>query len=339
MKNRVHTTYREMSPNHRAQPKSAATKRRIRRSLIVTGVLSAASLAVPSALAAPATAQTTRHATTTSCVSGVKGIPPRGSAYVGAAASGTQSMDSLQAQLSTPLREHRAYFEANQIKSAVSVTKADLAAGRIPWISFKVPYSWADMANGMGDAWAADISRQLAAVGGPIWIAFYHEPEGNGPIQDWVRMQKRLGPIVHANSNNIAYTVIYSAWNITYGGYPLSSVFPTGAGVNILGVDIYNQYNVRGTKMMDPMRFIPVFQSWADGHGIRWAIAETGYTAEQSNIDGYWLDTMYNDAVANGAAVVSYFDSSLNSVADWTLDTSLKIDSYQRILSTSAALC
>ena len=317
----------------------SATKRRVRRSLIVIGVLSAASLAVPSALAAPGAAHSTPSTATTSCVNGVKGIPPQGSAYVGAAASGNQSMDGLQAQLSTPLREHRAYFEQNQIKNAVSVTKADLAAGRIPWISFKVPYSWADMAGGMGDAWATDITRQLAVVGGPIWIAFYHEPENNGPIQDWVRMQKRLAPIVHANSNNIAYTVIYSAWNITYGGYPLSSVFPTGVGVNILGVDIYNQYNVRGTKMMDPMRFIPVFQSWADSHGIRWAIAETGYTAEQSNIDAYWLDTLYNDAVANGAAAVSYFDSSLNSVADWTLDTALKIDSYQRILSTSTRLC
>ena len=34
------------------------------------------------------------------------------------------------------------------------LAEADLAAGRLPWISFKLPYSWPDMAAGKGDAWA-----------------------------------------------------------------------------------------------------------------------------------------------------------------------------------------
>jgi hypothetical protein len=238
-----------------------------------------------------------------------------------------------------PLREHRAYFTAGQVAGAVRVAKDDLANGRLPWISFKAPYSWADMAKGKGDAWAADLSRQLATVGGPVWIAFHHEPEGDGPIQDWVHMQERLAPIVHANSNNIAYTVIYSSWNITYGSYPLSKVFPTGGGVDILGVDIYNDYGARSDRMMDPMRFIPTFQQWADSHGIRWAIAEVGYAQAAAVASPQWLDTMYNDAVVNGAAAVSYFDSSQNSVADWTLDTALKLASFKRILSTSTKMC
>jgi hypothetical protein len=334
--------HRIASPAHRVRHPSTATKRRTRQSLTVIGVLAAASLAIPTALAVSGPSSQASTATTaagtTACVSTANGIPPRGSAYVGAAAGGTESFLGLQSRLGLPLREHRTYFTAGQVAGAVRVVQDDLANHRLPWISFKAPYSWADMANGKGDAWAADLSRRLATVGGPVWIAFHHEPEGDGPIQDWVRMQRRLAPIVHANSNNIAYTVIYSSWNITYGQYPLSSVFPTG-GVDILGVDIYNNYGVRSSRMADPMKFIPFFQSWADNHGIRWAIAESGYTQAAANVDATWLDQMYNDAVANGAAAFSYFDSSKNSVANWTLDTATRLNAFKRVVATSTKIC
>jgi hypothetical protein len=284
---------------------------------------------------------TTTTTTAAGCVNTVNGIPPRGSgAYTGAAAGGTQTYTGLETATGMTLREHRTYFTADQVAGAVRVATTDVAAGRLPWMSFKLPYSWADMANGRGDAWAIDLTKRLATVGGPVWIAFHHEPEyGGQPIQDWVRMQQHLAPIVHANSNNIAYTVIYVSWNISFGNYPLSSSFPSGGGVDILGVDIYNDYGARSDKMMDPMRFIPTFQQWADSHGIRWAIAEVGYTQAAAVVDPQWLDTMYNDAVANGAAALSYFDSSQNSVADWTLDTTLKLDSFKRILATSRKMC
>jgi hypothetical protein len=334
---------RTSSAHRRIRPLSDAVRRRARRSLTVIGVVVAASIAVPTALAVSAPARTTSAVSTTSattgCVSTANGIPPRGSAYVGVAAGGTESVPALQARVSNPLREHRTYFTASQVPAAVRVAKDDLANHRLPWLSFKAPYSWADMANGRGDAWAADLSRQLGTVGGPVWIAFHHEPEYATPLQAWVQMQQRLAPIVHANSTNIAYTVIYSAWSITYGQFPLSSVFPTGGGIDILGVDIYNQYSVRSTKMMDPMKFIPFFQSWADNHGIRWAIAETGYTQSAAAVDATWLDQLYNDAVANGAAAFSYFDSSRATDADWTLDDAVRLAAFQRVLSSSAAIC
>jgi hypothetical protein len=329
-------------PNPRARSPLAVGRRHSRRSRTVLTVLAAAVVAVPTALAVavpPAGASTANQATA-ACVSTANGIPPKGSAYVGAAAGGTESYAALESTTTMTLREHRTYFTAGQVDGAVRVAKADLAAGRLPWISFKLPYSWADMANGKGDAWAIDLTKKLATVGGPVWIAFHHEPieSPNGSIQDWVRMQQRLAPIVHANSSNIAYTVIFSAWNVTYGSYRLSQVWP-GAGVDILGIDIYNNYSVRSTKMMDPMHFIPIFQQWADSHGVRWAIAESAYTQAAANVDPTWLDTMYNDSVASGVAAFSYFDSSKNSVADWTLDTAAKMDAFTRILSLSTRLC
>jgi hypothetical protein len=335
------TARRKLSPAHRALPPRAATKRRTRRSLTVMSVVAAA-VALPTALAVagPSPSTSSAGSAATGCVNTANGIPPKGSAYVGAAAGGSQTFPGLESKTGVPLREHRAYFSAGQVDGAVRVAKADLAAGRLPWISFHAPYSWAEMANGKGDAWAADLSRKLATVGGPVWIAFHHEPieSPNGAIQDWVRMQQRLAPIVHANSNNIAFSVIFSSWNVTYGSYRLSQVWP-GAGVDILGIDIYNNYGVRSSRMMDPMKFIPIFQQWADGHGTRWAIAESAYTQAAANVDPTWLDTMYNDSVAGGAAAYTYFDSTKNSVADWTLDTAAKIAAFKRILATSARIC
>jgi hypothetical protein len=319
----------------------AAGSRHSRRSRTLFTVL-AAVITVPTALAfaGPAASATTASTAATACVSTLNGIPPRGSALVGAAAGGTESYTALESKAGLTLREHRTYFTAGQVDGAVRVVKADLAAGRLPWISFKLPYSWADMANGKGDAWALDLTRKLATVGGPVWIAFHHEPieDLNGSIQDWVRMQQHLAPIVHANSNNIAYTVIFSAWNVTYGKYRLSQVWP-GTGVDILGIDIYNNYSVRSTKMMDPMHFIPIFQQWADSHGIRWAIAESAYNQAAADVDANWLDTMYSDSVAGGVAAYSYFDSSKNSVANWTLDSAAKMNAFTRILSLSTKLC
>jgi hypothetical protein len=331
-------------PDPHRHPPLAATRRHVLRSRTVLTALAAAVVVVPTALAVSGTsaAATTRTTSTsnagTSCVNNVKGIPPKGTAYVGAAVGGTQSYDGLESKTGMRLRVHRTYFSARQVNAALRVVKADLAAGRLPWVSFKMPYSWAAMASGKGDAWARDLTNRLAVVGGPVWLAFHHEPEGDGPIQDWVRMQRHLIPIVHAHSSNIAYTAIFTSWNITYGSYPLTKVWP-GTGVDILGVDIYNNYKVRSSRMLDPMHFIPIFKQWADSHNVRWAISESGYTQGAANVDPRWLDTMYNDSVANGAAAFTYFDSSANSVADWTLDTPSKMAAFTRILSQSTKIC
>ena len=104
---------------------------------------------------------------------------------------------------------------------AVSVSKADLAKKRIPWISFKLPYSWSEMAAGKGDAWTKDLAVKLGKLDGPVWLAFHHEPEGDGDITQWTAMQARLAPIVRANASNVAYTIVVTGWNQLYGSPPV----------------------------------------------------------------------------------------------------------------------
>jgi hypothetical protein len=255
--------------------------------------------------------------------------------------SGTADRASLEKSVGT-LPIYRDYFEPNQVDYAITKVKADLAAGRLPWISFKVPYSWADMAAGKGDAWAEDLADKLAKVGGPVWLAFHHEPEGDGPMQDWKRMQQHLAPIIHARTNNVAFTVITIAWNDLFGPkeYALDSIWPGDQYVDILGMDVYNEMGAKsGHAMLDPMKYWSVIGPWARKHNVGWAIAETGITESASSADRTWLQGAYKGLVSEGGLAFTYFDSSYNSIADWTLDTSGKLADFRKIVAQSPRIC
>ncbi len=78
----------------------------------------------------------------------------------------------------------------------------------LPWISFKLPYNWPEMAAGKGDTWVRDLSTKLSKLDGPVWLAFHHEPEGDGDITQWTAMQAHLAPIVRSTAPNVAYSIV-----------------------------------------------------------------------------------------------------------------------------------
>ena len=161
---------------------------------------------------------------------------PRRGAYLGQAYGSNTDPTSLEADLGRRLGLRRTYFRADQVDSAVRIATTDLAAGRLPWVSFKLPHSWSDMTAGAGDAWVKSLSPRFGRLDGPVWLAFHHEPEGDGPIADWRRMQERLAPLVRAEEN-LAFTVIVTGWNQLYGDptYSLDAIWPRGVTVMLLG--------------------------------------------------------------------------------------------------------
>ena len=40
-----------------------------------------------------------------------------------------------------------------------------------------------------------DIATKLSKLNGPVWIAFHHEPENDGDITLWTKMQARLAQV------------------------------------------------------------------------------------------------------------------------------------------------
>ena len=97
--------------------------------------------------------------------------------------------------------------------SAVKTATADATNHRVGWLSFSVPYSWKDMAAGKGDAWAKDLATRMKAVGGPVWVAIAHEPEGEGDMQQWKAMQARIAPIMRAAAPNLGYSIILMGYH------------------------------------------------------------------------------------------------------------------------------
>jgi hypothetical protein len=310
-------------------------------------ILSVAALAVPvtfagtgataatiTSTASTATAGSTVAATAAAaCVSNPMGIPSSG-AYAGSTSTAHGSP-----------RIHRLYYGSGSTASAVRTAKSDHAAGRIPWMSFKAPHSWSAMAGGAGDAWAKNLTVALSRSGGPVWLAVDHEPEGDGDVAVWVRMQKRLAPIVHRYSNNIAYTQISSAWTNFEGPakYSMDRLW-AGSGIDIVGSDAYNSYGqvkngVTNHVWSEMTRYYKRLGPWAALHHVRWAMAESGYTNSAATRDPAWLNRAFTDLVRYHGIAFSYFDSTLHSVGSWSLATTVKRQHFAQILAKSARIC
>ncbi|MEZ5192515.1 MAG: carbohydrate binding domain-containing protein [Nocardioides sp.] len=280
-----------------------------------------------------------------SCVADSMGIPPAGLTYLGAAVNGTSDLGTREGELGHRLALHRTYFQAGQINGAVNQAKADLALGRLPWISFKEPLSWSEMAAGDGNAWVEQLGDALATVPGPVWLAVHHEPEGDGDMSQWVAMQQQIAPIIHARTDNVAFSVIYSGWN-TYGNDTdtVASKWPGDDNIDILAIDAYNDFGVTrngrtGTRHLDLSEYFQKMAAWSAAHGTAWALGETGQSDQAALDRPGWIADSYQQMVALGGAGFSYYDSSANSVADWTLDEQHKFSAFQSQQPNSAQLC
>ena len=258
--------------------------------------------------------------------------------------SGSTDPERREAELGRRLALHRTYYQADEIDRAVRDATADLAAGRLPWISFKAPLSWADMAAGKGDAWSTELADALATVPGPVWVAVHHEPENDGDMDLWTEMQRQIAPIIHARTTTWPTRSSTRGWN-TFGGgnNTVATKWPGDDHVDILAIDAYNDYGAirngrEGTKVLDLKTYYAKMAAWAEAHGTAWAIGETGQTSKASAVDPTWLDRTYHDMVAMGGAGLSYYDSTANSVADWTLDDPIKFGRFQALMPQSAQL-
>ena len=226
----------------------------------------------------------------------------------------------------------RTYWGATQVDKAVALSKADLAKGRVPWISFKLPYGWADMAAGKGDAWALDLATKLSKLNGPVWLAFHHEPEGDGVMADWTAMQAHLAPLVRAAAPNVAYSIVLTGWNQLYGPsqYSLDNLWPKNTTIDLLGVDTYEKLATvkdgkEQTKSTDfENAYFKPFSTWAKAHNVAWGVAETGYNDKASELDPQWMTKTYGLLKQYGGVAFTYFNTGLNSASSWAITTDLK---------------
>jgi hypothetical protein len=288
---------------------------------------------------------TTGHRFSNGCAYNARGISTCAT-LLGSAYGSNTDPTTWESGMGHPLGVHRTYYGPTGVASAVKTATSDIAHHRIPWISFKLPYGWTDMANGKGDAWAQDLATRLSKLGGPVWLAFHHEPEGDGDITEWTRMQAHLAPLVRAAAPNVAYSIVLTGYDELYGPtqYRLDSLMPKNTKIDLLGFDVYDKYGVvkngvENTKHTDMKNaYFVKFQAWAAAHDMAWGIAETGYTDKSAQDDPQWISRTYNDMVATGGIAFTYFNTTLNSVAPWALDTTIKQQAFTSALRGTPTL-
>ncbi len=286
---------------------------------------------------------------TNGCAYNARGVPASCGAYFGGATGSNTDPSILEAELGRKLGTRRTYWRADQVSSAVSVAKADLAKGRLPWMSFKLPHNWTDMTAGQGDAWVRDVVDRLDALDGPVWLAFHHEPENDGDaaaMRQWKAMQEHLGPIVRNRSDSVAFTVILMGWHELYGKDYLrfDAIWPN-TEVDVAGFDVYNWQGTPSssggirTKPVDmETEYFVKLEAWAKKAGVAWGLAETGYTTWSAQTDKTWIQVTYEQLLKHDGVSFSYFNTPLNSNADWTLSTPSKLADYKAALKTSPTL-
>lgn len=297
---------------------------------------SVATTQAPAATAGP-TASADGYQLSNGCSLNARGV---GSCapMVGAAYNSNTDPTTWEASLGQHLSIRRTYWASTQVASAVRTAKADVAAGRIPWISFKLGHSWTDMASGSGDAWAKDLASRLATVDGPVWVAFHHEPEGEGSITAWTKMQERLGPMMRT-APNVAFTVILTGWHQLYGEsqYSLESLWPNTT-VDVAGFDIYCFYGTyldgvyRTPEASLKANYFEPISKWAKAKGIAWGLAETGLTDAASIDNPHWIQTTYGELRDTGAIAMSYFNTSLNTEDVTWLTAGAKTEDFKTTL-------
>ncbi|WP_157210273.1 hypothetical protein [Nocardioides aequoreus] len=285
---------------------------------------------------------------TNDCGVTARGIPSCG-AFAGGAYGSNSDVGPWEKSMGGKIGVRRTYWGASQVAGAVRTAKADAAAGRVPWMSFKTPYSWTDMAAGRGDAWARDLATKMRSAGGPVWVAVHHEPEGDGDVLAWKRMQERLAPIMRRAASNLGYSVIlmgYHQFGTTSSTYSMDRIWPD-TKVDVAGFDIYELYGEKKSgKPMDTRwkdfigNYFTKIEKWVAANDVKaWGLAETGYSDPAAEKKPNWPSLTYQAMVDHGGVAFAYFNTGLhNKVANWQLNTSAKKNGFATLVRSAPRL-
>jgi hypothetical protein len=96
---------------------------------------------------------------------------------------------------------------------ALNTASAEVAAGRMPILSFKVPDNdWAGVAAGKFDAQLRDLTSRLAAFKAPVFVTLHHEPAGDGTPADYSAMMVHALPILSGPATVDAGPIVNGFW-------------------------------------------------------------------------------------------------------------------------------
>ena len=179
------------------------------------------------------------------------------------------------------VQARRVFGQLGSPEKALQIAREELAAGRMPVISFKVPGTdWAGVAAGRYDERLRYVTRELAAPGGRVFLTLHHEPASDGTPSDYAAMMLHALPILSAPENIDAGPILNGFWwsNTDQGlsDAEIARWLPLDvlAAAELVAADTY-QTGSGGHFIEGPATKIVNFSAWARRVGIeRLGIAE-----------------------------------------------------------------
>ena len=160
-------------------------------------------------------------------------------------------------------------------------------------------------------------------------------------MQKWKAMQARIAPIMRAAAPNLGYSIILMGYHQLYGDakYSLAATWPN-TKIDMAGFDVYEKYGVKGYTDLEGhgRRLLLQFQTWSKSKGVAWGLAETGYSDAARQGDPGWMAQTYKDMVKYGGIAFAYFNTTLNSAANWTLSLATKQTAFTAVNKTAPTL-
>ncbi len=263
------------------------------------------------------------------------GQPRPGKAYWGSSyAAGSDPTARFETPTKDVLGVRRVFFQASQVDNAVTKAKDDIAKGRIPVYSFKLPADWGVMANGSQDAWIDNTLKKFDALNGPVWLTFHHEPEGgdgNGPDQygtqsaaaaNHLAMDKHIRERMTAlKTDNIALalTLMGCTYSGSCSGRNPADWYAPGV-YDIIAADTYwgkGDTVSSSTPLLSTKTGNSVLKFAAE-RGKDAALFEWGFGDEQGPKTPALMQGMFNDMIKtppqgqSRLVAAMYFDTTLN---------------------------
>lgn len=232
------------------------------------------------------------------------------------------------------LELNRNFFQWSQMNGKLlNQVDADIAAGRIPWVSVKGNPGGAVDWTGIGDGtYDDDLDTMLLALDArdsPVILTIHHEPEGGGGIN---APDDPAGPAAHVRMNahvrarmdalgvdNVALAPILMAYTWSDSSNRDPDEWWDDGIYDFLGVDIYvtgSTGGLAGSPLISEIRL------WAAGNGVDIGIGEWGMHSGAEHIRP-WYEYAVNSAYdGQGARIViqTVFDNPVGENGPWTLD-------------------
>lgn len=267
----------------------------------------------PSSTPSPSSASPTTSSPTTSQAR-FFGDPGPGRLYLGISLGIDQLAASAPELGGTNATLSRRFYRPHQIALMEQMLTQDVAAGIVPFVSFKTEGSWASVAAGEHDAWLDQLIAALDGLGSPAFLALHHEPEndvsGDNTASSWVEMQRRLIRRTAGTPHVIAVPTLMSyTFQPHSGRQPHRWLVPEAS---VIGVDMYNPW--REGSAGNWVEFADLYADVANLVGEQPVIVpEAGTTADPFDPlrAAQWFEGAFDTAVREGIAGLAWFDYRL----------------------------